>query len=112
MKMSKQVELRDCLKCGGHCCESFYNQYVSGDGYEEFIPIPIEEREDTHILSLILQFKARGISLEQNEKGILRCPKHDPRSGLCTIYEKRPNFCRLWHCDLPKSTEKNILKPW
>jgi len=114
-----------CQTCIGDCCEHIYFQgiffwmiepslnfeyqkqhelalrharkYVqqyrlSLNGYEGIEFIDFAPEDFTNILKLF------NIYPREDRAGYY-CKYHDLTTGKCSIYKKRPSFCRLAHCD-------------
>lgn len=87
--MNQQEIKHNCNKDGscsgcGECCTEF---------------IPMTQEEVDTIRSYVKKNNIQEIRyLDDNNIGIL-CPFRDQENKCCTIYEVRPNICRLFKCD-------------
>lgn len=66
------------VPCDGTCC-------MGHPGFGEY------DRDDPDIAVIVDWF-------QRQPDGTYMCKYLDPERRLCTIYDKRPAFCRAWWC--------------
>jgi Fe-S-cluster containining protein len=113
-----------CVTCTAACCARVYNEVaVTGEDARvmgaELVAKGVElypngERSNGYVgLLKRIPWKGKGTATIPIDSEPMACIFLDPKSSVCTVYERRPNVCRTFHpheCDVHEPAPEPLVQ--